>query len=90
MTISSTEQNGQSNVREEDSSHFHFYEEIKMNRKNALQMVENCRITSLGKFAHGYVVYQQASNGIINQVFDHFEAQIANIYFAVFYEIHRI
>lgn len=39
-------------------------------RKEALQTIHDCRITSLGELAHGYTVYQATANILINQLFD--------------------
>ena len=41
-----------------------------LTREEALQITQQCRITSLGELAHGYVVYQATANEIINQLFD--------------------
>lgn len=50
-----------------------------MTREKALQMTHECRITSLGEFAHGFVMYQNASKEIINQIYDHLEQRIAEL-----------
>ena len=50
-----------------------------MTREEALQMTHVCRITSLGEFAHGFVIYQNASREIINQIYDYFEQRITEL-----------
>ena len=47
-------------------------------REEALQTIHDCRITSLGELAHGYVVYQTTANILINQLFDQFESQLSS------------
>lgn len=47
-------------------------------REEALQTIHDCRITSLGKLAYGYTVYQATANTLINQLFDQFESQLSS------------
>lgn len=50
-----------------------------MTREKALQMTHGCRLTSLGEAEHGFVMYQNASKEIINQIYDYFEQRIAEL-----------
>lgn len=50
-----------------------------MTRIQALQMTHKCRITSLGEFTHGFVIYQNAAKEIINQIYDSLEEQIQGL-----------
>lgn len=46
-------------------------------REEAIQTIHDCRITSLGELAHGYMIYQATANILINQLFDQFESQLS-------------
>ena len=50
-----------------------------MTREEAIRMTQDCRITSLGELAHGYVIYQCAAKEIIHQIFDVHEQRIKEL-----------
>ena len=50
-----------------------------MTREDILMEIYDSRITSLGKLPHGYVVYHDTAKKVTNQIFDYFEARIAEL-----------